>query len=58
MKGANREKWQELCEKAATEQDPETLQKLIDDINRMLWEKEQRLKAERSGKASTQPADD
>lgn len=39
MKGPNREKWQELCEKAANERDPEVLLKRIDWINRMLWKR-------------------
>lgn len=58
MKGPKLEKWQELCQQAANEHDPEALLKLIDEINKMLWEKEQRLKAERSGKSSTQSAAD
>jgi hypothetical protein len=29
----NREKWMELCEQAATEQDPEKLMELISQIN-------------------------
>ena len=40
----NREKWLELCEQAATEQDPEKLMELISQINRLLEAKERRLK--------------
>jgi hypothetical protein len=47
LKGEVKEKWQDLCERAANEQDPEALRELVRDINRMLFEKEQRLKLER-----------
>ena len=47
MKGANRERWHNLCEQAAIEQDPERLLELIKEINQLLEEKEQRLKQER-----------
>jgi hypothetical protein len=40
----NREKWMKLCEQAANEQDPEKLMELVTEINRLLEEKEQRLK--------------
>jgi hypothetical protein len=40
----NREKWMELCEQAATEQDPEKFMELISQINRLLEAKERRLK--------------
>jgi hypothetical protein len=42
-----------LCEQAAIEQDSERLMALIQEINRMLDEKEQRLK---SGKTAKAPA--
>jgi mevalonate kinase len=47
MQGQNLENWQKLCEEAATEQDPERLLQLIHQIDRMLTEKEQRLKAQK-----------
>ena len=47
MQGPKKKRWQELCERASTEQDPDELLKLIDQINRMLWEKEQNLKEQR-----------
>ncbi len=47
----NKERWMELCEKAAVEQDPERLLELVQEINRLLEEKEQRLKAQRQSKA-------
>jgi len=39
----NREKWMELCEKASTEQDPEKLLALVQEINRLLEAKQERL---------------
>lgn len=44
MKGELREQWMQLAEQAANEQDPEKLLKLVDEINRMLEAKEDRLK--------------
>jgi hypothetical protein len=41
----NREKWMELCARAATEQDPEKLMQLIAQINQLLEAKERRLKS-------------
>ena len=48
----NREKWMELCEQAATEQDPEKLMELISQINRLLEAKERRLKGNPSATES------
>jgi hypothetical protein len=48
LKGETKEHWQQLCEQAAVEQDAERLMELIHEINRMLDEKEQRLKREHS----------
>lgn len=44
MQGKVKEKWMQLCEQATVEQDSEKLMVLITEINRMLDEKEQRLK--------------
>lgn len=44
MQGEKRERWRELCEQAETEQDPKKLVELAEEINRLLEEKEQRLK--------------
>ena len=44
MKGQTKENWMELCEQAASEQDPERLLQLINEINRMLDQKQERLK--------------
>ena len=45
----HQERWKQLCEEAANEQDPEKLMKLIKEINRLLEAKEQRLRANTSG---------
>ena len=45
MQGARRERWQALCEQAANEQDSQKLAVLIEEINRLLHEKDARLKA-------------
>jgi hypothetical protein len=45
MQGARRERWRELCEQAANEQDSKKLAVLIEEINRLLHEKDLRLKA-------------
>ena len=49
MQGANRERWHELCEQAAIEQDPDRLLKLMEEINRLLAEKEARLNGHSHG---------
>jgi hypothetical protein len=54
VRGETKERWQKLCEQAATEQDPQVLMKLIEEINALLEEKERRLlgkKAERQSAA-------
>ena len=53
MQVKTKEEWLQLCEQAATEEDSERLMALILQINRMLDEKEQRLK---SGKTAKAPA--
>jgi hypothetical protein len=45
MLGETKERWRELCERASTEQDPQKLLKLIEEINRLLKEKRDRLLA-------------
>lgn len=39
----DKERWLELCQQAAVEQDPKKLMELVEEINRLLAEKEQRL---------------
>jgi hypothetical protein len=52
MQGQVKEEWMQMCEQAAIEQDSEKLMALVEEINRMLDEKEQRLK---SGKPTDAP---
>jgi hypothetical protein len=47
MQGKSKELWKQFCEQAAVEQDPDKLIRLIAEINRMLEEKEYRLKPTR-----------
>jgi hypothetical protein len=49
----NKERWQELCELAAVEQDSEKLLALVQEINRLLDEKRNRLLNKPSG--ATEP---
>jgi hypothetical protein len=51
MQGKQKELWKDLCERASTEQDPERLMQLVEQINKLLAEKEKRL--EDSRKPST-----
>ena len=51
MQGKVKESWMQLCEQAAVEQDPRRLLELVQQINQMLEEKDQRLERERSARA-------
>jgi hypothetical protein len=53
MQGRVKEEWMQLCEQATIEQDSDRLMVLIKEINRMLDEKEQRLKSGQPSKAPT-----
>ena len=44
MEGEKKERWMELCAQAAVEQDPEKLHALVEEIDRLLQEKENLLK--------------
>lgn len=46
MQGKVKEDWMQLCEQVAIEQDTARLIELVRELNRMLDEKEQRLKGE------------
>jgi hypothetical protein len=46
MKGKRKERWQELCELAANEQDADKLSELVEEIDKMLQEKQDRLSRE------------
>jgi len=48
MEGATKQRWQELCELAAKEQDPKKLSVLVEEIKCLLVEKERRLNAKRN----------
>jgi len=39
----NKERWMELCELASKEQDPKKLSELVEEINRILEEKQSRI---------------
>jgi hypothetical protein len=43
MQGETKERWRQLAEQAASEQDPVKMLKLITEINELLAEKEERL---------------
>ena len=43
MQGKVKEQWVQLCEQAAAEQDVDKLLAMVEEINRMLYEKERRL---------------
>ena len=40
---AQKERWQQVCEQVLVEQDPIRFQELVDQLNELLEEKEQRL---------------
>lgn len=43
-----KERWMELCERASHEQDPTKLMQLVEEINRLLEQREQKLKPNKS----------
>ena len=45
----DKERWLELCQQAAVEQDPKKLVALVTEINQLLQEKEERLKSQTGG---------
>jgi hypothetical protein len=47
MQGEDLERWQSLCHEAAGEKDPERLMELIREIDRMVAQKEKRIKEHR-----------
>jgi hypothetical protein len=47
MQGQVKEEWMQLCERAAVEQDAGKLMELVSEINRILDEKENRLKRQK-----------
>jgi len=55
MEGEIKERWFQLAQLAAVEQDPEKLIVLVQEINRLLDEKEERLNQRRRGGGPIQP---
>jgi len=51
MEGPNKERWSQLSEQAAVEQDPKKLLELVNELNALLEEKELRLAALRRAKS-------
>jgi hypothetical protein len=49
--------WMELCQQASVEQDPEKLMELVKEINRLLDDKEKRLRREPQRRTASQPCD-
>lgn len=43
MQGEKKERWMELAEQITTEQDPDKFRQLVDELNRLLAEKDARL---------------
>jgi hypothetical protein len=57
MRGEKEEEWKKFCAQAAIEQDPEKLYALVTEINRLLHEKEDRLRRRKSAEIDREPAD-
>ena len=55
MEGQTKERWFQLAQLAAVEQDPERLVALVQEINQLLEEKEKRLTQNRRGAGHIQP---
>ena len=53
MESSNKDRWLQLAELAAKERDPVKLIALVEEINRVLKEKEQLMKAARSTPTSS-----
>jgi hypothetical protein len=53
MRGETGERWRTLCERAASEQDAQKLLELASEIDRLLEEKENRLKQTLNDAASS-----
>jgi hypothetical protein len=51
MQGPTKERWQLLCEQAASEQDPKKLLELVREINELLSAKQKRLDAKQHQEA-------
>ena len=58
MQGPIKERWLELTEQAADEQDPEKFMLLIKEINNLLEAKEQALRARRAAQSAPNQSTD
>ena len=56
MRGEKLEQWKQLCELAAIEEDPERLLALVKEINRLLDEKENRLRGKSAQSKKSEPS--
>jgi hypothetical protein len=50
---AQKERWQQLCERVAVEQDSEKFTQLVDELNTLLEEKERRLDEQRHAESAS-----
>ncbi len=55
MEGETKERWFQLAQLAAVEQDPQKLLVLVQEINRLLEEKEKRLNQKHKGAGPIKP---
>jgi hypothetical protein len=55
MEDETKERWYQLCQLAAVEQDPERLVALAQEITRLLEEKEESIKEKRRGTGVIHP---
>jgi hypothetical protein len=56
LQNETKERWKELCERIAVEQDHERFVALIQELNKVLEEKELRLKAAQVKPSGQQPS--
>ena len=54
MDPEKKDRWIQLCELASKEQNPETLLQLVQEINRLLDERDQTLKMVRNSSSTTE----
>jgi hypothetical protein len=54
MQGGKKERWMELAEQVANEQDPQKFNELVQELNRLLAEKDNRLHPEPKEESSKQ----
>ena len=54
---AQKERWQQLCERVVVEQDPEKFMQLVEELNTLLEEKERRLDNKRQPESASSKGD-